>query len=458
MKRLKEPTVDGRITQDLPEIPEKDGPFWTRVVIQYHTKKTPHWDLRIAVPELNGALSWAIPKRKLPDKGERLLAVETPLHDLDYMNFEGELDDNKGHVTKVLDEKALISYMRPNAIKFSLPFKGRMRTYTLFRRPGSNNWLLMMSSPKEEHSLKFKDYSGKPIDFIKTLLESGEYHAQPKVDGVRVVVDTSLSHPLISTARSGQTIALPHFTIKTPTHIKGSKLIGELFFVNEKGKALPINEIMSLVNSHPEKSREKIIKNNYRPFIYLFDVEKYRGKNYANKPYFLKEQILDKATVGLPWAIPPVTEKDPIKAISLYNEVTSGKFGLPQYGIKFLTNEGIVVRHEKQNRAYKYKNIKDVDVYVCKIFSTLKTRPKKMAGGFYFSFKEGCPSIDGKVGTGFSDELRRDMFAHPQRYVGLVARVGYQDITADRKLRMPRFLGWHPDKNDPFRINQIILK
>ena len=157
-----EMTPDGRIMKGLPKMVEEEGPFVTRLVVQYHSKRTPHWDLRIVDPKLGGALSWAIPKRKFPEEGEKLLAVQTPLHANEYLDFEGELEDNKGTVIKVMDEKAIISYIRPNAVKFSVPYKGKMRTYVLVRKLGGDpsTWFFMLSTPKEKYPLNFKDWSG----------------------------------------------------------------------------------------------------------------------------------------------------------------------------------------------------------------------------------------------------------------------------------------------------------
>jgi len=85
-------------------------------VIHQHKAKRLHWDLRLEVPstpddfeqmdkksyELLGIKvenkdtvmwSFAIPKAKEPAKGEKLLAIETEPHPVEYNNFEGKIPE-----------------------------------------------------------------------------------------------------------------------------------------------------------------------------------------------------------------------------------------------------------------------------------------------------------------------------------------------------------------------------
>lgn len=53
-----------------------------------------------------------------------------------------------------------------------------------------------------------------------------------------------------------------------------------------------------------------------------------------------------------------------------------------------------------------------------------------------------------EVGTGFSDELRKDMFDNKNKYLGKVAEIQYQEITKDNSLRFPSFKRMRTDLND----------
>lgn len=71
------------------EIPEN------AFVIHRHRAKRAglHFDLRMR--EGDSMRSWAIPKAHLPEKGEKLLAMETDLHELESYYLEGEIPDGE---------------------------------------------------------------------------------------------------------------------------------------------------------------------------------------------------------------------------------------------------------------------------------------------------------------------------------------------------------------------------
>lgn len=57
--------------------------------------KHSHYDLRLLEPKNKSYLvSWALPKKRFPDSGERLLAIRTVNHNVDYMHFHGQLKNN----------------------------------------------------------------------------------------------------------------------------------------------------------------------------------------------------------------------------------------------------------------------------------------------------------------------------------------------------------------------------
>lgn len=91
---------------------------------EHHANKAGlHWDLRIEMPgepddlgcylakrhwetttepkperdsDKSVLKSWVIPKAKLPDKGQKLLAIQTEDHPFEYLTFEGEIEKGYG--------------------------------------------------------------------------------------------------------------------------------------------------------------------------------------------------------------------------------------------------------------------------------------------------------------------------------------------------------------------------
>ncbi len=64
--------------------------------IQIHNqkkKRSTHWDLRVLAPSRTHLVSWAIPKEKFPEKGEKVLAIKTVNHKVNYLMFSGTLNN-----------------------------------------------------------------------------------------------------------------------------------------------------------------------------------------------------------------------------------------------------------------------------------------------------------------------------------------------------------------------------
>jgi len=132
------------------ETPEPEGKLEEknkhRFVIQNHKalKAGNHYDLRLENDE-GSMSSWAVPKHKLPNGKERLLAVKTENHPISYNKFEGKIEkgnygsgDVKIHDSGTYEE---ISSTK-NKIVFKLNGKKEKGTYNLFKTDG-NKWMIM---------------------------------------------------------------------------------------------------------------------------------------------------------------------------------------------------------------------------------------------------------------------------------------------------------------------------
>ena len=118
-----------------------------RFVIQnHHAKKAgQHWDLRLENDD--GTMSsWSIPKHKLPKKSERIMAIKTEDHPLEYRKFEGEIDEGYGAgKVKIYDSGNYeIITWKKDKIEFKLKGKKEKGKYNLIHT-NKNKWILTKS-------------------------------------------------------------------------------------------------------------------------------------------------------------------------------------------------------------------------------------------------------------------------------------------------------------------------
>ncbi len=122
-----------------------------RFVIQEHHATRLHWDLRL---ELDGVLkSWAIPKEPGKIPGKKYLAIQVEDHDLDYIDFEGEIEE--GHYgagrVNIWDNGTFDLIERSeNKVIFTTHGKKLKGDFCLVRFPkaGEKHWLFFKKKTK----------------------------------------------------------------------------------------------------------------------------------------------------------------------------------------------------------------------------------------------------------------------------------------------------------------------
>jgi DNA ligase D-like protein (predicted 3'-phosphoesterase) len=119
------------------------NPNMPRFVVQKHYARSLHYDFRLEMDEV--LKSWAVPKGPPKTSGIRRLAVLVDDHELDYIDFEGEIEEGSYGAGKVeiwdRGDYELLE-REPRKLRFTLKGKKLKGTYALinFR---DKNWLLI---------------------------------------------------------------------------------------------------------------------------------------------------------------------------------------------------------------------------------------------------------------------------------------------------------------------------
>ncbi len=442
------------ISHELPVIDKSTT--WEYVVHDHNAdRRGRHFDLRLADPETGFAHSWALPPN-WPKAGEKVWSIQQPTHTKKYIDFEGKITDRygRGTVTKHARDKVEVVSSKPGHISFNV-YKGTgPEEYTLHRIADRKWQLFNRSLHREKISLPDSKppYREVKIEEASKHIEDPDYIASAKIDDAHnlfILPQSGEQIRVVSyrTSKRSPTGIIEHthkipslYGLKTPAGLGGTILRGGLFAMNpETGKAAPAQNIAGMLNSNVWKSRE--IQNTDGELIpILYDVVTHKGRNMETVSYGEKLKVLRDVADKLPFLLPRMAFSKEEKK-KLLEDVRTGK--LPE------TKEGLVFWNLKKGEQppIKAKFSKDHDVYIRDFFEGEGKYKNNAVGGFMYSHDIDSPIV-GRVGTGLSDSLRKDMFENPGKYKGLVARIKAADKYPSGALRAPAFSDWHLDKND----------
>jgi hypothetical protein len=421
----------------LPEFREQ-AQTW-QLTIHYHEalKAGPHYDIRLVDPMSNIAHSWAA--RYLPtNPGDKTLAVRQPDHTEQYTHFEGVLAGGYGAGKVSIHHQGPVEVLHadPGNIRFNEYLGTRTSRYTLVQT-GGNNWLFYNHTPTTQnhpHIPQSKpSFKSMTIAAINPLNDQEAIGA--KIDGAANIIDLRGKHGVdlysYRPSKKGSelidhTYRLQSYKIPVPQNLANTTLMGEVYaFDPETGRALPSQDTTGALVSNVWKSRTKVPGFG----IATYDVIRYKGKPFQDQPYRAKLQVLNQIAQRIPQLPTAPIAFTPEEKRRLLGQVSSKNHPL--------TEEGFVIYDLNKSLPTKAKFKTDYDVYIRSIHpgagkNSLRT------GRIMYSYTPDGPII-GRVGGGFSDEIRQDMYDHPNKYIGIPIRVFSMGKTPGGALRVPQF-------------------
>lgn len=422
------------------------------VVQQHHAQRAGlHSDLRLGTPD-TGLHSWAV-RKGMPTPGNKHLAVQQPVHDYGYGDFEGTILQGygAGKVKKQKDEQALVTKVTPDAIHFTTGQSREAERYALIRSADQKRWLLINTTSTQPIPYNKVHYTSVPEDKVEDILKNlGQGSSvQAKIDGAASLTQLTKDKAEVLSyraAKSGKPIVHTERMfggrpeLQTPKDLIGTILRGELYGVGEGGKAIPPQELGGILNSgvakaiNTQRDRKIDLKN------LLFDIQQL-GKNtisqsvpYAERMKMIKD-IMARANLDPNKFVLPPEAKTPEEALKMWHDVRSGN--------NPLTNEGIVI-HPPTGKPMKSKLMDEHDVHVTGVFPGKGKYTGIGAGGFNYSNEPGGPVV-GEVGTGLTDDMRKTLWESPADFIGRIARVKSQQKLPSGALRAPSLIALHED-------------
>jgi ATP-dependent DNA ligase/predicted DNA-binding WGR domain protein len=278
-------------------------------------------------------------------------------------------------------------------------------------------------------------------EHLDQLLDSPEYAAQEKLDGMRAVVHVTPTGLRIFSRNAGvanpfrpleKTSSLPHLA-----RVQFPKLVGTVLDCEILAPGKASAEIAGMVNSANG--------SNGSVHIYVFDILRYNGQDWTTQTQERRlatlkhiEPSLNSTYVKvLPWYTTKATKR------RLYDSIMSG------------TGEGVMFKNLSQcyitggrprNVWWKCKKTATFDCIVMG-FTKGKGKYNTAIGAIRFGQYRDGTLIEIGQASGMSDEARRDMSLNSGRYLGKVITIKGQERLKSGAIRHPVFVRFHPGKD-----------
>lgn len=430
-------------------------------VVQEHHARQHHFDFRL---EIDGVLvSWAVPKGIPEDLVAKRLAVHVEDHPLEYGKFEGVIPEgNYGAGNVAIWDKGTWEPMEKGwrkdfakgTLKFHLRGDRLSGPYLIARMKEEPNWMLKKLDPSTHPQARFEAERESPgyvapqlAQVVSTVPSGRDVIHELKFDGYRLIVVKHRGELTVYT-RNGH-----DWTDKfgpLAKHLTGvSKkdfiLDGEAVVWDETGRS-NFGDLQAALKGRP----------NQVSFV-AFDLLHFDGVNLRDLPLGERQKRLAEL-VGEEGTVRRSTTWSSDMGADLYKQAC-------QLGL-----EGIISK--KLSGTYKPGDRRDWTKSKCRLRQEFIvcgfTPPKSSLPAFSSlvlgTYENGKLVPRGKVGTGFTEDDRRDYlallkplktskpaFAFDEEVIWLkpakVAEVEFAEITRDGSVRQASFVAFREDKS-----------
>lgn len=432
-----------------PYIPENDG-SGNRFVVQRHHASHLHYDLRL---EQDGVLkSWAVPRGLPPYPGVKRLAVQTEDHPLEYLSFEAEIPKGQyggGMMWVYVAGRYEITKEKKNGFYFRLSSPLINAEYRMHQTKGKE-WLLeRVDLPRMD--LLNQEVKPMMAETVKEPPVGDQFRYEVKWDGIRVLV-TLNEGKLIIRSRNMNIIndQFPELAIPQEAfRVNNGVFDGEIVCLDAQGRP-DFKTVIKRLMTKKKVSAEHQVKKN-PAYCYLFDVLYLDGRSLLNDPWLRRrEWLADSFRRNTPYRL----SEDIADGKGLFD--AAKKMGME--GIMAKSIDGSYYPGKRSDVWYKIKVKNLVDAFIIGYTQGSGER-ERFFGGLHILVQSGDDSIyRGKVGTGFSEKLMKELMKIMEERKGgekpikeritestvwlsefIPCEIEYSELTRDGNFRDPVF-------------------
>jgi bifunctional non-homologous end joining protein LigD len=441
---------------------EASGEDLRRYVVQEHSARAMHWDLRL---EHEGALaSWAVPRGIPPDPKRNHLAVRTEDHPLEYLEFHGDIPEGEyGAGTMKIWDRGTYEQHKWREDEVMITFHGERLEgrYVLFRTDGKN-WMIHRMDPPQDADREPMPRRIEPMLARTGSLppEDGRWAYEVKWDGIRAI-GYAEGGRLKLESRNGNDITSRYPELRELGRVLGAReavLDGEVVAFGPDGKP-SFQVLQSRMHVVSESAQRRLAAAHPVAYV-IFDLLYLDGRSLLELPYGeRRERLAELKLSGPNWQTPAHRLADGAALL----EATRAQ-GLE--GIIAKRLDSAYVPGRRAQHWIKVKNVRRTEVVIGGWLGGEGGRAGRLGAlvvGFYD--ESGAFRYAGRVGSGFDErELDRvgkllaarardtspfegrqppklTHFVEPD----LVASVDFSQWTTANTLRQPSYKGLRDD-------------
>ena len=252
-----------------------------------------------------------------------------------------------------------------------------------------------------------------------------DYVMMPKYDGCLAIIT-----PDGVITRTGEPIrSIPQCSQAVAEVLPGHAVFGEVYKFDT-----PFKDISGSFRRHKPQPDLLVVVFDAVPFKDWLTAK--CDKPYIERYAALKEAVLHTPTPSL--IVAPALDLEAPQGFANALVSTGGYDG----AIIRRKSAGWSTGASKNGEALKVKPVKSLDLRATGWFAG-RGKHDGRAGGIFVEYR----GVKTQVGTGFSDDEREEIAIQGTR--DRIAEVEFMELTADGKLREPRFKGWRYDKTEP---------
>lgn len=252
-----------------------------------------------------------------------------------------------------------------------------------------------------------------------------DYVMMPKYDGCLAIIT-----PDGVITRTGEPIrSIPQCSQAVAEVLPGHVVFGEVYKFDT-----PFKDISGSFRRHKPQPDLLVVVFDAVPFKDWLAAK--CDKPYIERYAALKEGVLRTPTPSL--IVAPALDLEAPQGFANALVATGGYDG----AIIRRKSAGWATGASKNGEALKVKPVKSLDLRAVGWFAG-RGKHEGRGGGIFVEYR----GVKTQVGTGFSDKEREAIATGC--HDGAIAEVEFMELTADGKLREPRFKGWRYDKTEP---------